>query len=92
MQVQPNIHVSILTTEEVTIFVSASACTLKTSIAVKIIFNIVSVVEMIADYFAVFTDYNVATVGIVGTTKAIATNTPSEMFVAIIVYDRHRYL
>ncbi len=65
LQVQPNIHVSILTTEEVTIFVSTSACTLKTSIAVKIIFNIVSVIEMIADYFAVFPDYNVATVGIV---------------------------
>ena len=65
LQIQSNIHIAILTTEQTAILISASACTLESSVAVQIILHIVPVIEMIADYFAVFPDYNVATVGIV---------------------------
>ena len=65
LQIQSYIDIPILTTEEAAILVSASACSFKTSVAVEIIFYVVSVIEVIADYFTVFPNYNIATVGII---------------------------
>ena len=45
--------------------IAATAGTLKTSVVVEIIFHVVAIVEMIADYVAIFLNNKVPTIGII---------------------------